>query len=202
MIMPEQSWCYESGTDFYRLGAVYREHWSSPYFSVRIYAAAGNVPEAGWVCDEELAEAISQSGYLAPAPTSVPLPTSVASVQKVIVEPILHAESFSLGSWSPHGTYLVFGLTEYFMDDVEHVTIDLRFLDAKTGEICQPSQSKRTVRQSDGLSDHSAWLPDGRFLYLTDAGEMVGSHLVLMVWKIDESARSHVMSSDRRHRIC
>jgi hypothetical protein len=103
----------------------------------------------------------------------VPQPTSAVSVPRVIVEPVLKADSFSMGSWSPDGTYLVFGLTEYFMDEVEHVTIDLRFLDAKSGDICQPNQGIWTVQKSDGLRDHTVWLPDGRFLYVTDAGEMV-----------------------------
>ena len=172
MIMPGQGWCYQGGSNYYRLGAVYREHWSSPYFSVRMYASAGDVPEETWECDEKLADAIAQSGFYGPPPTPVLLPTSVASVPKVIVEPIMKAESISIGSWSPDGAYLVFGLTEYSMTDgVEYVTIDLRFLDVKTGEICQPNQSQ--WRQSNGLPDHSAWLPDGRLLYLTDAGEVL-----------------------------
>lgn len=172
MIVPGQGWCYQGGSNYYRLGAVYREHWSSPYFSVRVYASAGNVPESTWECDEKLAEAKSQSPYLDPPPTPVPLPASEVSVPRVVVEPLMQASSFSVGSWSPDGKYLVFGLTEYFMDEVEHVTIDLRFLEAKTGNICQPSQSIRTVKQSNGLRDHSAWLPDGRFLYVTEAGAM------------------------------
>jgi hypothetical protein len=173
MIMPGQGWCYQGGSSYYRLGAVYREHWSSPYLSVRVYASAGNVPETSWVCDEKLTEAKSQSGYLDTAPTPVPQPTSAVSVPRLIVEPVLKADSFSIGSWSPDGEYLVFGLTEYFMDEVEHVTIDLRFLEAQTGKMCQPDRSQWTVQKSDGLSDHSAWLPDGRFLFVTDAGEMV-----------------------------
>ena len=172
MIMPEQNWCYEAGADYYRLGAVYREHWSSPYFEVRVYASAGDVPEETWECDEKLAEVIAQSSIYGPPPTPMPLPTSVASVPKVIVEPVLQAESFSIGGWSPDGAYLVFGLTEYFMKDgAERVTIDLRFLETSTGNICQPSQSQ--WGQSSGLPDHSAWLPDGRLLYLTDAGEVL-----------------------------
>jgi len=174
LIMPEQNWCYESGPDYYRLGAVYREHWSSPYLEVRVYASAGTMPEGAWECDERLAEAMSQNNIFGSPPTPVSLPTSVTSVQKAFVKPILQAESFSTGSWSPDGEYLVFGLSEYFMTDgVEHLTIDLRFLEASTGNICEPSQSKWTVQQSDGLRDHSAWLPDGRLLYVTNAGEMV-----------------------------
>jgi hypothetical protein len=174
MIMPGQNWCYESGADYYRLGAVYREHWSSPYREVRVYASGGNIPEGDWECDARLAEAMSQSSFFGPPPTPVPLPISEVSVPRVTVEPLLQTSSFSTGDWSPDGAYLVFGLTQYFMTDgVEHVTIDLRFLEASTGNICQPSQSQWTVRQSNGLRDHSAWLPDGRLLYVTDAGEML-----------------------------
>lgn len=173
MIIPGEAWCYQGGPSYYRLGAVYREHWSSPYFSVRVYASDGDIPEISWVCDEKLTEARSQSGYLDTPPTPMPLATSAFSTQRIIVEPVLQAKSLSTGSWSPDGEYLAFGLTEYFMDEVEHVTIDLRFLDAKSGDICQPNQSKWTVQKSDGLREHSAWLPDGRFLYVTDAGEMI-----------------------------
>lgn len=172
MIMMGQGWCYQGGSNYYRLGAVYREHWSSPYLEARVYASAGEVPEGTWECDEKLADAIAQSGFYGPPPTPVPLPTSVASVPKVIVEPVLQAESLSIGSWSPDGAYLVLGLTEYFMKDgAERVTIDLRFLETGTGKICQPNQSQ--WEQSSGLPDHSAWLPDGRLLYLTDAGEVL-----------------------------
>jgi len=204
MIMPGQGWCYQGGSNYYRLGAVYREHWSSPYLEVRVYASAGTIPEGAWECDERLAEAMSQSNIFGPPPTPVSQPTSVTSVQKVVVEPILQAESFSTGSWSLDGEYLVFGLTEYFMTDrVEHVTIDLRFLEASTGNICQPSQSKWTVQQSDGLRDHSAWLPDGRLLFVTDAGEMVASQPC--VDGVEDLAGrypvtfTHVVSSDARN---
>lgn len=173
MIMPGQGWCYQGGSNYYRLGAVYREHWSSPYLEVRVYASAGDVPQGNWECDEKLAEVISQSSFYGPPPAPVPLPASEVSVPRVVVEPILQARSFSVGNWSPDGKFLAFGLTEYFMTDgIEHVTIDLRFLDVNSGEICQPSQSQWTVQQSNGLRDHSAWLPDGRFLYVTEAGAM------------------------------
>lgn len=203
MIIPEQGWCYQGGSNFYRLGAVYREHWSSPYLNIRVYASAGNIPEAGWDCDEELVESRSRYGMgFGPEPTPVPLPTSVTSVQKVVVEPLLQARSFSTGSWAPDGEYLVFGLTEYFMEAVEQVTIDLRFLDAKTGDICQPIQSKWTVEKSDGLREHSAWLQDGRFLYVTNAGEMVAftpcTDIVEDLASRYPVAFTHVMSSDKQ----
>lgn len=203
MIIPQQNWCYEAGPDHYRLGAVYREHWSSPYLSVRVYASAGNVPEQSWECDEKLAEVMAQSPIFGPPPTPVPLPTSVLPAQKVIVEPILRAESLSLGDWSPDGTYLVFGLTEYFMEEVEKVRIDLRFLEAKTGNICQPDQSQWTLNASDGLRDHSAWLPDGRLLFVSDSGDILAFGACAS--EVDDlSSRypvtfTHAVSSDVHH---
>jgi hypothetical protein len=56
MIVRGEGWCYDAGPDFYRLGTLYREHWSSPEMTVRMYASAGNVPEGSWSCDERLAE--------------------------------------------------------------------------------------------------------------------------------------------------
>jgi hypothetical protein len=89
----------------------------------------------------------------------------MASNQKIIVEPVVRAESISLGRWSSDEMYLIFGLTESLMTDgTERVAIDLRFREASTGNVCQPSQSQ--WQQSSGLYDHSAWLPDGRLLYL------------------------------------
>ena len=173
MILPGQYWCYQGGSNYYRLGLVYRQHWSSPYFSVRVYASAGNVPDGGWECDERLAEAKAeyQAGFNEP-PASSPLPESSTPVQRTYVEPILSGDSFTVGDWSPDGRYLVFGKTEYFMDEVEQVKIDLHFIDSTTGSICQPSESEWTVKESDGLHGHYAWLSDGQFLYVTDAGEI------------------------------
>jgi hypothetical protein len=56
MIVRGEGWCYDAGPDYYRLGTLYREHWSSPEMTVRVYASAGNVPEGSWSCDERLAK--------------------------------------------------------------------------------------------------------------------------------------------------
>ncbi|MGD8402852.1 MAG: hypothetical protein PVJ21_04260 [Anaerolineales bacterium] len=173
MVIPDQEWCYEGGSNYYRLGLVYREHWNSPYLNVRVYASAGEVPEGSWVCDQKLAElkAENQAKFNS-SPTKEPLPESSVSVSRTRVEPILAGNSFSVGSWSPDGSYLVFGEAEYFMGEEEQVTIDLYFLEAKSGNLCQPPESQWNVQKSDGLREHYAWLPDGRFLYVTDSGEM------------------------------
>ncbi|MGD1994520.1 MAG: hypothetical protein PVI59_15100 [Anaerolineae bacterium] len=50
-----QNWCYEGGEDYYRLGAIYREHWSDPGLSGRAYAFQGTVPDTHGICEEEIA---------------------------------------------------------------------------------------------------------------------------------------------------
>ena len=174
MIFQDQGWCYEGGSDFYRLGAIYREHWSSPILSVRLYASAGNPLETSWVCDEKLAEMRSQFDMVFNnPPTPIPLPTSVVSIQRTTVEPVLHATSISVGSWSPDGVYLVFGLATYYGELGDQVEIDLHFLNAETGEICQAVEPIWTAGfGSDGLREHHAWLPDGQLLYVSESGEM------------------------------
>jgi hypothetical protein len=55
VIFQGEGWCYEGAQDFFRLGAVYREYFSSP-LSIRIYASAGDPPELEWICDRQLAK--------------------------------------------------------------------------------------------------------------------------------------------------
>lgn len=174
MIFQDQGWCYEGGSDFYRLGAIYREHWSSPILSVRLYASAGNPLATSWVCDKKLAELRSQFDMVFNnPPTPIPLPTSAVSIQRTTVEPVLHATSISVGSWSPDGVYLVFGLATYYGELGDQMEIDLHFLNAETGEICQAFKPKWTAGfGSDGLREHHAWLPDGQLLYVSESGEM------------------------------
>ncbi len=49
LIVPGKTWCYEGGPNYYRLGYVYRESFSSPT-TVRIHASVGNPPDTSWVC--------------------------------------------------------------------------------------------------------------------------------------------------------
>ena len=170
-----QDWCYEGGSDYYRLGAVYREHWSNPFITARVYASAGNPPEPSEICGKELSETRSQyAAKFNAVPTPVPLPTSAVSIPRTAVEPVLRAESLSVGNWSPDGAYLVFGLTAYYGELGGELEIDLHFLDAKTGQVCPASRPKWMEGwRSGGLRAHYTWLPDGRGLYVSDAGEMV-----------------------------
>jgi hypothetical protein len=175
MNLPGQDWCYEGGPDYYRLGTIYREHWSAPFLLVRVYASAGNLPETSWICDERVAELRSElAARFNTAPTPVPLPTSVVSVPRIVVEPILRAPTLSVGSWSADGAYLVFGLTDYYGELGDQVEIELHFLKAETGKVCRASRPKWTAGpRSDALREHFAWLPDGRLLYVSEGGEMV-----------------------------
>ncbi len=57
VIWRDETWCYEGGADFYRLGYVHRPAFGVPaeYISLKLTASAGAPPAARWVCDERLA---------------------------------------------------------------------------------------------------------------------------------------------------
>jgi hypothetical protein len=61
IIIYGQGWCYDGGADYYRLGYIYRDHWSDPRLRGRIYAAQGTVADLQPVCREEVAAI--QRGY-------------------------------------------------------------------------------------------------------------------------------------------
>jgi cytochrome bd-type quinol oxidase subunit 2 len=54
VIIYGQDWCYDGGDDYYRLGYVYREHWSDPRLTGRIYKTKGEVPDLPRMCEEEM----------------------------------------------------------------------------------------------------------------------------------------------------
>lgn len=56
MIFRGQTWCYEGGDNYYRLGYVHQPAFGVPpeYVSIRIHASAGEPPKPSWPCDEEL----------------------------------------------------------------------------------------------------------------------------------------------------
>jgi hypothetical protein len=170
-----EKWCYRGGRDFYQLAAIYREYWSLP-LSLRTYASAGEPPAESWECEERLIELkIRQDPPpFVDAPesvsTPVPLPTSVLTMQKEAVQPILRAHTLSIGTWSPDGRYLMLGLPQ--ITDGQSV-IELGFLDAETGEFC-PVEGRQPVTSVDyELREHHAWLPDGHLLYVSPTGEMM-----------------------------
>jgi hypothetical protein len=54
VIIYGQDWCYAGGDDYYRLGYVYREHWSDPRLIGRIYKTKGKAPDLYRMCEEEV----------------------------------------------------------------------------------------------------------------------------------------------------
>ncbi len=55
IIIYGQTWCYESGDGYYRLGYVDREHWSDPRLIGRIYQAEGQPAQQSLMCEAEIA---------------------------------------------------------------------------------------------------------------------------------------------------
>jgi len=54
VILYGQGWCYDGGEGYYRLGAVDRDHWSSPELFGHLYAAQGEVPQLPPICEAEI----------------------------------------------------------------------------------------------------------------------------------------------------
>jgi hypothetical protein len=65
LMIPGQTWCYEGGSDFYRLGYVYRQYFSTPALVV-IHASSGQPPNQGWPCDKAAAKYPAPPGYYDP----------------------------------------------------------------------------------------------------------------------------------------
>ncbi|MFN2233778.1 MAG: hypothetical protein ACK2U1_06080, partial [Anaerolineales bacterium] len=59
VILRGESWCYQGGRDYYRIGAFYREYFSTP-LSLQTYASAGNLPDLPPMCEAEFT-ALQQS---------------------------------------------------------------------------------------------------------------------------------------------
>lgn len=174
MILAGKEWCYQGGRDFYRLATYYREYFSMP-ISLRVYASAGEPPAGTWECEERLTEIKARydpppfAGIPETAPTPVPLPTSVTTIQRITVQPTIQARTISVGKWSPDGMFLVLGLPEISGDQV---VMKLSFLKADTGEVCPVSDTQWETGLDDGVREHFAWLPDGRLLYVPSSGDM------------------------------
>jgi type II secretory pathway pseudopilin PulG len=54
VIISGQNWCYDGGDDYYRLGYVYREHWSDPRLIGQIYGTKGELPDLYRMCEGEV----------------------------------------------------------------------------------------------------------------------------------------------------
>ncbi len=53
-IISGQDWCYDSGDNYYRLGYVSRDHWSSPNFSGQLSSASGQPADLPPICEGEI----------------------------------------------------------------------------------------------------------------------------------------------------
>lgn len=167
VILAGEEWCYESGGDHYRLAAFYREFFSAPV-SLRLYESAGDVPSSPMSCEGRLAE--MKEKYYSPMedpnamrpPMPTPLPEIDVGMPKTEVQPVLEGASAFAGSWSPDGSYFVFG--------TQGAGTTVHFLNGNTGEICT---AESRFSRMDGLRERYAWLPDGRLLSVDGTGEMV-----------------------------
>ena len=63
MIFRDQTWCYEGGDDYYRLGYVHQPGFGWHDISIRIHDAVGEPPEPSWPCIDALEKAKSQSPW-------------------------------------------------------------------------------------------------------------------------------------------
>ncbi|OGO32793.1 MAG: hypothetical protein A2Z16_03690 [Chloroflexi bacterium RBG_16_54_18] len=54
MIIYDMDWCYEGGGNYFHLGYVTREHWSSPELIIRSYSSAGKDPDGLLDCSAQL----------------------------------------------------------------------------------------------------------------------------------------------------
>lgn len=59
VIIYEQNWCYDAGTDYYRIGYLSRDHWSSPNLFGQTFRVWGEVPGLPAICEQE-AEALQK----------------------------------------------------------------------------------------------------------------------------------------------
>ncbi|MCL4561599.1 MAG: hypothetical protein M1281_13425 [Chloroflexi bacterium] len=68
VILRGEGWCYQGGANYYRLGVVYREWFSTPY-SVRVYASTGTPSGEDWKCEQRMTEleALYKEIYFSPS---------------------------------------------------------------------------------------------------------------------------------------
>jgi hypothetical protein len=60
VIIYGEDWCYRASADFYQLGYVDRDHWSSPYLMGRLVSTAGEAAGTQTICDAEIAAIIQE----------------------------------------------------------------------------------------------------------------------------------------------
>lgn len=63
MIFPRETWCYEGGPGYFRLGYVDRPHFGAAAsdYAVVVEAWAGEAPQPAWACDDRLKDRQSEA---------------------------------------------------------------------------------------------------------------------------------------------
>jgi len=54
VIIYGQDWCYDVSEGYYRLGYVYRPHWSDPHLIGKVYTSQGEDPQLPPLCEAEI----------------------------------------------------------------------------------------------------------------------------------------------------
>ena len=166
-----ETWCYQGGADFYRLGAFFREFFSMPV-QLQVYAAVGE-PDSIWACEEQLA--VMKERYYSPIedpaamqpPLPTPLPLGEIAREAEALTPLPGEGNMVWGSWSPDSAYFMLGQRA----DAGSVTIS--FLDGQSGELCAAVGTYSFPPFTANLRDHHAWLPGGQLLLVDDHGQVV-----------------------------
>jgi hypothetical protein len=172
IIFRGESWCYQGGPDFFRLGAIYRDFFGSP-LTYKVYASTGSPPSQPSACENRLPELKNKydpppmSAMQANLPTAQPMPTSQVPIPRKTIQPLVKAISIETGGWSPDGRFFFFGLPEAAGSQN---LISLSFLDEETGHLC--SMGQKFPLEGD-LRGHFTWLPDGRVLFLSTDRELI-----------------------------
>ncbi len=135
-----ESWCYQGGDDYYRLGSIYRDFFSSP-LSYRVYASAGDPPAEPSSCEKRLVELkakydpqpVINSITNSSAASQPPLPTSQVSIPRTPISALINTSTVQIGSWSQDSQYWFFAIPEL---SGKQISVSLDFLNSKTGKVC------------------------------------------------------------------
>ena len=63
VIIYGENWCYDSGEDYYRLGYINREHWSSPNLIGQIHKSKGQFTSLNRMCEKEANALMAQDPH-------------------------------------------------------------------------------------------------------------------------------------------
>jgi hypothetical protein len=165
-----ETWCYQGGDDFYRLGAFSREFFSMPV-ELQVFAAEGE-PDSVWACEGQIAamkeryySPMEDPGAMRP-PVPTPMPPSRIAQEAEAISPLLEGDDIVWGSWSPDSTYFLLGQR----DSAGDVTFSL--LDGQSGELCAVPGTYSLPPLTVNLREHHAWLPDGQLLLVDADGQV------------------------------